>query len=185
MKIYPPLMVLFGILAQLLIGYVAPVRPILNETWQYIGVGLMLFGFTLIFLVARSFRTNETTIIPDGRPSTLMENGLFAYSRNPIYLSMTIFLLGSALAVGQILCQLLCCSCGKFGLLKKRKAWKLNLGKFIATIKCGCGAGYNRGAGAGSGGTIFYSLTVHIAALNLPHALFSDSFDVSHRVCRQ
>ncbi|MDA8544915.1 isoprenylcysteine carboxylmethyltransferase family protein [Alphaproteobacteria bacterium] len=102
MKIYPPLMVLFGILAQLLIGYVAPVRPILNETWQYIGVGLMLFGFTLIFLVARSFRTNETTIIPDGRPSTLMENGLFAYSRNPIYLSMTIFLLGSALAVGQI-----------------------------------------------------------------------------------
>ncbi|MCH1542015.1 MAG: isoprenylcysteine carboxylmethyltransferase family protein [Alphaproteobacteria bacterium] len=102
MKIYPPLMVLSGILAQLLIGYVAPVRPILNETWQYIGVGLMLFGFTLIFLVARSFRTNETTIIPDGRPSTLMENGLFAYSRNPIYLSMTIFLLGSALAVGQI-----------------------------------------------------------------------------------
>ncbi|MDB2477614.1 isoprenylcysteine carboxylmethyltransferase family protein [Alphaproteobacteria bacterium] len=102
MKIYPPLMVLFGILAQLLIGYVAPVRPILNETWQYIGVGLMLFGFTLIFLVARSFRTNETTIIPDGRPSTLMENGLFAYSRNPIYLSMTIFLLGTALAVGQI-----------------------------------------------------------------------------------
>ncbi|MCH1486769.1 MAG: isoprenylcysteine carboxylmethyltransferase family protein [Alphaproteobacteria bacterium] len=102
MKIYPPLMVLAGILAQLLIGYVAPVRPILNETWQYIGVGLMLFGFTLIFLVARSFRKNETTIIPDGQPSTLMENGLFAYSRNPIYLSMAIFLLGSALAVGQI-----------------------------------------------------------------------------------
>ena len=102
MKIYPPLMVLAGILAQLLIGYVAPVRPILNETWQYIGVGLMLFGFTLIFLVARSFRKNETTIIPDGQPSTLMENGPFAYSRNPIYLSMAIFLLGSALAVGQI-----------------------------------------------------------------------------------
>ena len=102
MKIYPPLMVLAGILAQLLIGYVAPVQPILNETWQYIGVGLMLFGFTLIFLVARSFRKNETTIIPDGQPSTLMENGLFAYSRNPIYLSMAIFLLGSALAVGQI-----------------------------------------------------------------------------------
>ena len=102
MKIYPPLMVLAGILAQLLIGYVAPVRPILNETWQYIGVGLMLFGFTLIFLVALSFRKNETTIIPDGQPSTLMENGLFAYSRNPIYLSMAIFLLGSALAVGQI-----------------------------------------------------------------------------------
>lgn len=102
MKIYPPLMVLAGILAQLLIGYVAPVQPILNETWQYIGVGLMLFGFAVILLVARGFRKNETTIIPDGQPSTLMENGLFAYSRNPIYLGMAIFLLGSALTVGHI-----------------------------------------------------------------------------------
>ena len=102
MKIYPPLMVLAGILAQLLIGYVAPMQPILNETWQYIGVGLMLFGFAVILLVARGFRKNETTIIPDGQPSTLMENGIFAYSRNPIYFGMTIFLLGSALAVGHI-----------------------------------------------------------------------------------
>jgi protein-S-isoprenylcysteine O-methyltransferase Ste14 len=102
MKIYPPLMVLAGILSQLLIGYVAPVQPILNETWQYIGVGLMLFGFAIILLVARGFRKNETTIIPDGQPSTLMENGIFAYSRNPIYFGMTIFLLGSALAVGHI-----------------------------------------------------------------------------------
>jgi protein-S-isoprenylcysteine O-methyltransferase Ste14 len=102
MKIYPPLMVLAGILSQLLIGYVAPVQPILNETWQYIGVVLMLFGFAVILLVARGFRKNETTIIPDGQPSTLMENGIFAYSRNPIYFGMTIFLLGSALAVGHI-----------------------------------------------------------------------------------
>lgn len=102
MKIYPPLMVLAGILSQLLIGYVAPVQPILNETWQYIGVGFMLFGFAVILLVARGFRKNETTIIPDGQPSTLMENGIFAYSRNPIYFGMTIFLLGSALAVGHI-----------------------------------------------------------------------------------
>jgi protein-S-isoprenylcysteine O-methyltransferase Ste14 len=95
-------MVLAGILSQLLIGYVAPVQPILNETWQYIGVVLMLFGFAVILLVARGFRKNETTIIPDGQPSTLMENGIFAYSRNPIYFGMTIFLLGSALAVGHI-----------------------------------------------------------------------------------
>ena len=102
MKIYPPLMVLAGILGQLLIGYVAPVQPILNQTWQYIGVGLMLFGFATILLVARGFRKNETTIIPDGQPSALMESGLFGYSRNPIYLAMAVFLLGSALAVGHI-----------------------------------------------------------------------------------
>ena len=34
MKLYPPLMVLAGIMTQLLIGYIAPVEPILSETWQ-------------------------------------------------------------------------------------------------------------------------------------------------------
>lgn len=102
MKIYPPLMVLVGIIIQLLIGYIAPVEPLLSATWQYIGIALMVLGFTTILLAARSFRKHETTIIPDGQPSTLMEGGLFAYSRNPIYAAMAVLLIGSALAIGHI-----------------------------------------------------------------------------------
>tara|TARA_B100000963_G_scaffold191976_1_gene167047 strand:+ start:456 stop:896 length:441 start_codon:yes stop_codon:yes gene_type:complete len=102
MKIYPPLMVLAGIITQLLIGYIAPVEPILSETWQYIGSALMALAFATILLAARSFRKHETTIIPDGQPSLLLESGLFAYSRNPIYLAMAVLLIGSGLAIGQI-----------------------------------------------------------------------------------
>ena len=102
MKIYPPLMVLAGIITQLLIGYVAPVEPLLSATWQYIGIALMVLGFGTILLVARSFRKHETTIIPDGQPSALMETGLFAYSRNPIYVAMAVLLIGSGLAIGHV-----------------------------------------------------------------------------------
>ena len=102
MKIYPPLMVLAGIITQLLIGYIAPVEPLLSATWQYIGIALMVLGFATILLAARSFRKHETTIIPDGQPSTLMEGGLFAYSRNPIYVAMAVLLVGSGLAIGHI-----------------------------------------------------------------------------------
>ena len=102
MKIYPPLMVLAGIITQLFIGYIAPVQPILSETWQYIGIVLMVLGFSTILLAARSFRKHETTIIPDGQPSALMEGGLFAYSRNPIYVAMAVLLIGSGLAIGHI-----------------------------------------------------------------------------------
>ena len=102
MKIYPPLMVLAGIITQLLLGYIAPVQPILSETWQYIGIALMVLGFATILLVARSFRKHETTIIPDGQPSALMEGGLFAHSRNPIYIAMAVLLIGSGLAIGHI-----------------------------------------------------------------------------------
>lgn len=102
MKIYPPLMVLVGIIIQLLMGYIAPVEPLLSATWQYIGIALMVLGFATILLAARSFRKHETTIIPDGQPSTLMEGGLFAYSRNPIYVAMAVLLVGSGLAIGHI-----------------------------------------------------------------------------------
>ena len=102
MKIYPPLMVLAGIITQLLIGYIAPVEPLLGATWQYIGIALIVLGFATILLAARSFRKHETTIIPDGQPSTLMEGGLFAYSRNPIYVAMAVLLVGSGLAIGHI-----------------------------------------------------------------------------------
>ena len=102
MKIYPPLMVLAGIITQLLIGYTAPVEPLLSATWQYMGIALMVLGFITILLAARSFRKHETTIIPDGQPSKLMEGGLFAYSRNPIYVAMAVLLIGSGLAIGHI-----------------------------------------------------------------------------------
>ena len=102
MKIYPPLMVLAGILTQLLIAYLAPLRPLLSEIWQYVGIVLMVLGFLTVIFMARSFRKNQTTIIPDGQPSQLMETGLFAYSRNPIYVAMAVLLTGSALAGGQI-----------------------------------------------------------------------------------
>ena len=139
MKIYPGLMVLAGIITQV-IGYIAPVQPILSETWQYIGIALMVLGFASIFLAARSFRKYETTIIPDGQPSTLMEGALFAYSRNPIYVAMALLLIGSGLAIGHIwaliVVPLLCCWCSKSGLSLKKKISKPSLGKFTAIIKC-------------------------------------------------
>ena len=102
MKIYPPLMVLAGILGQLALAYLAPVRPIMSPLWQYAGIALMALGLATILYMAARFRKHETTIIPDGQPSPLMDTGLFAYSRNPIYLAMAILLTGSALAGGHV-----------------------------------------------------------------------------------
>ena len=102
MKLYPPLMVLIGLLVQLGIAFGGPVQPLLSAVWQYAGVALMLLGFLTILLLARKFGRTETTILPDGDPSHLMEDGLFAYSRNPIYVAMALLLTGSGLATGQI-----------------------------------------------------------------------------------
>lgn len=106
MKIYPPLMVLTSLLVQAAIAYLAPVQPLLAAFWQYIGVGLMGLAFVAILYLARGFARHETTILPDGEPSQLMESGLYAVSRNPIYVAMTLLLLGSGLAFAHILALL-------------------------------------------------------------------------------
>lgn len=102
MKFYPPLLVLICLIGQIILAFRGPLQPLIAPHWQYLGVGLMFAAFLTMMLIARKFSRRQTTIIPDGKPSELMEDGLFAYSRNPIYVAMTVLLLGSGLAVGQV-----------------------------------------------------------------------------------
>lgn len=106
MKLYPPLMVLLGLIIQGTIAFLAPIEPLLAPIWQYIGIGLMLLAFATVLYLARGFSKNDTTILPDGAPSQLMEGGLFALSRNPIYVAMALLLTGSGLAFGHLFCLL-------------------------------------------------------------------------------
>jgi len=95
-------MVLAGILAQLALAFLARLQPIMSPLWQYTGFALMVLGLGTVLYMAASFRKNETTIIPDGQPSILMETGIFAYSRNPHYVDLAILLTGSGLASGHV-----------------------------------------------------------------------------------
>lgn len=75
--------------AQLIIGF-----------WRLSGLPLLLIGVALNMIVDRTFRRLGTTIKPFERSNALVTDGVFAYSRNPIYLGMTLFLAGIALLAG-------------------------------------------------------------------------------------
>ena len=102
MKLYPPLMVLLGICGQIIVGQFVPIEPVLAVGWQLAGILLVGVGGLSLWLISRSFAKAETTILPDGAPSTLLQSGLFAYSRNPIYVCMALILIGSGLLSGHI-----------------------------------------------------------------------------------
>jgi protein-S-isoprenylcysteine O-methyltransferase Ste14 len=102
MKLYPPFLVLIGILGQIIVGQFVPIEPVLGPVWQTIGIGLVVLGLVMIFAISRSFRQAETTIIPDGAPSILLQTGLFTMSRNPIYVGMAVILSGTALLTAHI-----------------------------------------------------------------------------------
>lgn len=69
---------------------------------QHVGTGLALVAVALFGLAAVEFLRARSTIIPHQSPSALITRGIFAFSRNPIYLADVILLVGLSLRWGAV-----------------------------------------------------------------------------------
>ncbi len=102
----PPLwLVLFLVLNWAIAAYV-PGFPVGSFT-NALSWGLILIGLALIGWAAFWFWRRKTTIEPHHAPGTLIVEGPFRLSRNPIYLAMVIILLGAVFGRGQPICLFL------------------------------------------------------------------------------
>ncbi len=50
----------------------------------------------------RLFVRRRTTVVPAGRPAQLVSSGAYAWSRNPMYVCLTVIYAGAALALGEV-----------------------------------------------------------------------------------
>jgi protein-S-isoprenylcysteine O-methyltransferase Ste14 len=66
---------------------------------RWAGLGLVAAGFLLDALAMIALARRRTAILPNMGASALVSSGIFAYSRNPIYLGNTILLIGLAIAL--------------------------------------------------------------------------------------
>ena len=95
-KINPPHYFGLSLVAMASLRYLAGGEPLLgNVAW--LGIVPILAGITVAILAARQFERAGTNIIPLTPSSALVTDGMFAWSRNPMYASMTAVLLGTAL----------------------------------------------------------------------------------------
>lgn len=62
----------------------------------------MGFGMGLVLTAARRFRERGTPMKPFSPSTYLVRDGLYRYTRNPMYLGMGVLLLGSALSIGSL-----------------------------------------------------------------------------------
>lgn len=95
-KLNPPHYFLLAILAMLALDFL-PADPLLPQPWPWIGVLLFLIGVSCTGLGVRRFRKAETNLVPFSESIALVTTGLYAYTRNPMYLGMVIALAGIAL----------------------------------------------------------------------------------------
>lgn len=100
---HPPFIYLAGLMAGTGMELLVPLgrgAPDFTD-WQVVcGVTLMLAGAGILLLAARRFIAAGTNI-PTHLPSTaLVTNGLYRYSRNPIYVALTLIYAGLSMSCG-------------------------------------------------------------------------------------
>ena len=101
MKLYPPHYLLLAIISMLItwsLGDSIPQTPVLMIT----GIILMILGFMLFFRSALSFRKAETGIVPFSKSTTLVLEGCYKFSRNPMYVGMNLLLVGLIITLANL-----------------------------------------------------------------------------------
>jgi protein-S-isoprenylcysteine O-methyltransferase Ste14 len=75
---------------------------VIPAPWHYAGVAIALAGIALGLSSMRLFRSARTTIVPFQESSALLTAGPYRFTRNPIYLSMLLLLLGACVFAGSL-----------------------------------------------------------------------------------
>ena len=125
-KIPPPIVTLvFG----LSIYFSRGIFPVVEFQYAfYLGIFLLLSGFSILVSAVSLFRKDKTTVNPlsPEQATKLVTDGIFKYSRNPMYLGMAVVLTSIAvffnLLGGIILIALFCAYITKFQIIPEERA---------------------------------------------------------------
>lgn len=96
-KVMPTTYLLLAILIMLVLHWLIPLSKPIPSPWHLLGLGPLGAGLALNLLADRAFHRARTTVKPLEPPTTLLREGVFRLTRNPMYLGFVLILLGIAL----------------------------------------------------------------------------------------
>lgn len=99
-RIVPPVYLLAAILTMVALKFLFPGATLVPAPWNWLGLVPFLGGIGLGIAAARLFSRHKTTFVPGRKSSQLLTAGPFRWTRNPIYVAMTISLAGVAIMLG-------------------------------------------------------------------------------------
>ena len=101
-KVLPPTYLLVAIILVLLLHFTFPVATFVQDPLNLIGLFPLLIGVALNIIADRDFKRYQTTVKPYEESATLLTEGVYRYSRHPMYLGFVLILLGISLLLGSI-----------------------------------------------------------------------------------
>ncbi len=101
-KIYPPTIFYTLAISNIILWMVLPTENLFTFPINLIGLIPVIIGIVINLWTDIHFKRNDTTVKPDGIPSTLIISGPFALSGHPMYLGMGLILFGEAIVLGSL-----------------------------------------------------------------------------------
>lgn len=91
------------LVAAIVLHFFFPVRQIIHAPYTYCGLPLIVLGIGLNIWADGLFKKKKTAVKPFEKPSALIREGPFRFSRHPMYLGFVILLAGTATLLGSLI----------------------------------------------------------------------------------
>jgi protein-S-isoprenylcysteine O-methyltransferase Ste14 len=101
-RVPPLLLVLILAISMLVLDWVLPLFRVVPPPIARLGAAPVALGVLIVLVSAGLFRRRATTINPFGEPAVMVQDGLYRFSRNPMYLGMLLVLIGVGLLLGNL-----------------------------------------------------------------------------------
>ena len=98
--IYPPIWLLLGLITIFVCNEYYPGPRFTSLVAQLVGGVIIIIGLLLLVSANGRFSRAGTGVIPFRNVSALVTDGIYRYTRNPMYVGMVAVLLGCAITVG-------------------------------------------------------------------------------------
>jgi protein-S-isoprenylcysteine O-methyltransferase Ste14 len=99
-KLLPPTYFLAALAFAVLASFLFPLPVLIPPAARIAGLLPIIAGIALNLAADRQFKRRGTTVRPFQRSSALIMDGVFRWSRNPMYLGMVLIVAGIALLEG-------------------------------------------------------------------------------------
>lgn len=96
----PPVWFLLAFGLSLALHRWLPLAPLIPPPWHWLGLIFVPPALACAFGGARALARGKTTLHPFGEPAALVTDGPYRFTRNPLYLSLALLLLATAVFLG-------------------------------------------------------------------------------------
>lgn len=101
-RILPPTLLTISIGLMLVLHLIFPVLRILHFPFNLAGIILICLGIWISILGSNHFERKKTTVMTFDTPQVLVTDGLYRYSRNPMYIGFAMSVIGIWLLLGSL-----------------------------------------------------------------------------------